>query len=126
MPKFSKETATRVADHGVVFDHSQDLDGFAVNFIEYRQDIDVTPLLKGLPNDRCPCPHWGYVFKGRIKMRFADHEEIYEAGDAFYAPPGHAPIANEPGTEYLQFSPVEKMRELEKVLLENVKKMQRP
>ena len=24
---------------------------------------DLTPLMKGLPGDRCPCPHWGYVLK---------------------------------------------------------------
>ena len=36
------------------------------------------------------CPHWGYVFKGKITYRFADHEEIFEAGDAFYVPEGHS------------------------------------
>ena len=29
---------------------------------------DFGPLLKGLPNDRCPCPHWGYVLKGRLRV----------------------------------------------------------
>ena len=24
-------------------------------------------------------------------VRYADHEEVCEAGDAFYMPPGHAP-----------------------------------
>ena len=56
------------------------------------QDIDATPLLKGLPDDRCQCPHWGYVIKGRLTFRFADHEEVFEAGDAFYLPPGHVPL----------------------------------
>ena len=37
-------------------------------------------------------------------MRYADHEETIEAGDAFYFPPGHAPEA-EAGTELVQFSP---------------------
>jgi hypothetical protein len=124
MPKVSKKSATKGADHGMVIEQTEEFEGFSINFIEYRQDLDLTPLLKGLPNDRCPCPHWGYVFKGRIKMRFADREEIYEAGDAFYAPPGHVPVTNEPGTQYVQFSPLEKMRELETVLMANVKKMQ--
>jgi len=124
MPKVSKKSASKRADHGVIVDHAEDLDGFTVNFIEVRQDMDLTPLLKGLPNDQCPCPHWGYVVKGRITMRFPNREEIYQAGDAFYAPPGHIPVSTEPGTEYFQFSPVEKMRELETVLMANVKKMQ--
>jgi mannose-6-phosphate isomerase-like protein (cupin superfamily) len=124
MPKVSKKSATKGGDHGMVVEQTEEFEGFSVNFIEYRQDMDLTPLLKGLPNDRCPCPHWGYVLKGRIRMRFADREEIYEAGDAFYAPPGHVPVMNEPGTQYVQFSPLEKMRELETVLMANVKKMQ--
>jgi quercetin dioxygenase-like cupin family protein len=45
-------------------------------------------LLKGLPDDRCQCPHWGYVFKGKMTARYADRDEVYEAGDAFYTPVG--------------------------------------
>ena len=43
-------------------------------------------MLKGLPGDRCDCPHWGYVFKGRLIWTFGDREEVFEAGDAFYVP----------------------------------------
>jgi hypothetical protein len=50
-------------------------------------------VLKGFPDDRCQCPHWGYVFKGKLTWRFADQEEVFEAGDAFYVPPGHTPVA---------------------------------
>jgi hypothetical protein len=40
-----------------------------------------------------------------MTVRYADdREEIIEAGDAYYLPPGHAPAA-EAGTELLQFSP---------------------
>jgi hypothetical protein len=41
-------------------------------------------------------------------MRYADHEEIVEAGDAFYFPPGHAPEADA-GTELVQFSPADQL-----------------
>ena len=78
---------------------------YTVNFVEFRQDIDATPLLKGLKDDRCQCPHWGYVLKGKMTMRFADREEVYEAGDAFYAPPGHSPVRHEPGTEIVHVQP---------------------
>jgi hypothetical protein len=30
--------------------------------------------------------------KGKTGFRFGDREEIYEAGEAFYVPPGHAPV----------------------------------
>jgi quercetin dioxygenase-like cupin family protein len=36
--------------------------------------------------------HWGYVLKGELTYRYADREETYEAGDAFFGPPGHAPV----------------------------------
>lgn len=86
---------------------------------ELRQDIDATPLLRGLPGDRCQCPHWGYVIKGKMTMRFADHEETYEAGEAYYVPPGHTPIRHEPGTEVVQFSPAEELRPIEAVMIKN-------
>src|SRR2546421_2080920 len=88
MPKASKESASQGGDHGPVVDRSEELAGYTVNFVTFRQDIDQTPLLKGMPDDRCQCPHWGYVTKGRVTFRFADHDEVFEAGDAFYAPPG--------------------------------------
>jgi len=42
-----------------------------------------------------------------MTARYADHDEVFEAGDAFYAPPSHVPVQNEPGTEFLWFSPSE-------------------
>jgi len=65
---------------------------------------NLAPLLKGLQDDRCQCPHWGYLFKGKILVRYADHEELIEAGQAFYMPAGHVPEALEE-CELLQFSP---------------------
>ena len=123
MPKASKSTC-KLADHGAVLDHAADVLDYTVNFVEFRQDIDATPLLKGLPDDRCQCPHWGYVIKGKMSMRFADRVETYEAGDAFYAPPGHAPIQHEPGTQLVQFSPAADLRRTQEVMLTNMKTMQ--
>ena len=122
MPSTSKESA-QVEDHGVVEDRHAELDGYTVNFVSFRQDIDGTPLLKGLPDDRCQCPHWGYVLKGRLTFRFADHEEVFEAGDAFYLPPGHVPLA-EAGSEYLQFSPSEELKEVDAAIMRNMQEMQ--
>src|SRR5579862_6557173 len=56
---------------------------------------NLAPMLKGMLNDRCQCPHWGFLFKGKIVVRYADHEEMIEAGQAFYMAPGHAPEALE-------------------------------
>jgi hypothetical protein len=104
MPTLSKQSATIVDDFGVAEDRHDDIDGYTVNFVTIRQTHDLGPMLASLPGGRCTCPHWGYVFKGRLTIRYADHEETAEAGDAFYMSPGHVPAAEE-GTELVQFSP---------------------
>jgi hypothetical protein len=124
MPKVSKDTATRGGDDGPVVDRSDDIDGYTVNFVTFKQDIDATPLLKGLPEDKCPCPHWGYVLKGRLTYRVGDSEEVFLAGDAFYLSPGHIPIGNEPGTEIMQFSPAEALRDVTDTIMKNMQAMQ--
>lgn len=108
MPKVSKQNAPQIDDLGVAEDHHEDLDGYTVNFVTIRQDHDLGPMLKALPGGHCTCPHWGYVFKGRLTVRYDDRVETVEAGEAFYISPGHAPAA-EAGTEFLQFSPADQL-----------------
>jgi hypothetical protein len=123
MPKVSRDSA-EVEDVGILVDRHGDLDGYTANFLTFREDLDATPFLKGLPGDRCTCPHWGYVLKGRLTYRFADREEVVEAGEAFYLPPGHIPVQNEPGTEFVQFSPTKELLEIEDVMRRNMQAMQ--
>lgn len=78
----------------------------SVAFVQLPQGTDLRPALKGLTDDLCQCPHWGYMIKGRMKMVTKDGEEVYEAGQAFYWPPGHAPVALD-DCEYVDFSPTE-------------------
>jgi hypothetical protein len=119
MPGVSRERAAHIDDHGPVQDRHEDIDGTAVNFITFREDIDGTPLLRGLPGDRCPCPHWGYVFSGRVTYRFADHDEVFEAGEAFSVSPGHIPLVAA-GTELLQFSPSDQLHVVSAHMLANM------
>jgi hypothetical protein len=109
MPKLSKTTAEQ-QDFGAVKVHEAELDGYTVNIVSFEETQDMAPMFKGtLPDDMCQCPHWGYVLKGKQTWRFKDHEEVFEAGDAFYVGPGHVPVF-EAGTEMIQFSPTEQMR----------------
>jgi hypothetical protein len=77
-----------------------------VSFIQLKEGADLGPALVGLPDDLCPCPHWGYMLNGRLKMRTKDGDKFYEGGQAFYWAPGHAPVA-ETDCEYVDFSPTE-------------------
>lgn len=83
---------------------------------------NLAPLLKGLPDDRCQCPHWGVLFTGKIVVRYADHEETIEAGQAFYMPPGHVPEALE-DCELVQFSPTGPRREVVEAMARNAQAM---
>ena len=122
MSKVSRESAAQVDDYGPVENRHEEVSDYTIEFVSFRQDIDGTPLLKGLPGDSCDCPHWGYVVKGKLTFRFADHEEVVEAGDAFYLPPGHIPLA-EAGTEYVQFSPSAELKTVADAMKANMQRM---
>jgi hypothetical protein len=111
MPSMSKETARDVNDVPAAIDHTGDLDGYSVSFVTLRADADLTPLLAGLPNDECPCPHWGYVFKGRMWWRVNGRLEEHGPGEAFYVPAGHT-TGGDAGSEFLIFSPAEQVAEV--------------
>ena len=80
---------------------------------------DLAPVLKGLPGDLCPCPHWGYMLKGRIKVTYADGAEILRAGDLFYLPPGHTPLVEE-DTEFVEFSRPDEHEPVMEVVKRNI------
>ncbi len=85
--------------------------------------LDTAPIFKGLPDDRCQCPHWGYVLKGRMRIRYPDREEVIEAGDVYYMAPGHLPLFEE-DTEIVEFSPKGEYRKTMEVAERNIAAMQ--
>ena len=80
---------------------------------------DPTGLFEGLPDDRCQCPHWGYLTKGRIRVKYADREEVINAGDVYYMAPGHIPIPEE-ATELVEFSPKGEYQKTMEVVARNM------
>ena len=123
MPRVSKTDADHHEDFGVMEGHYGELDGFTVGFEHFRADADATPLFRGLPDDRCQSPHWGYVVAGRIRFKFADRDEIYETGDAYYAPPGHIPVVDA-GTQVVEFSPSGEYQQTTAVVSKNLAELQ--
>lgn len=123
MPKTNRATE-ELTDYGPVAETSADLDGYTVQFTHFKVDMDGAPLLKGLPNDRCQCPHWGYVEKGSISFGFDDHVEVFEAGDAFYVPPGHT-NAISADSDVLMFSPADLLAETVAAMSRNMPSLQR-
>lgn len=91
---------------------SQDWGDMNVAHIRFPKGADATPLLAGLPQNLCQCPHWGKVLKGSIHVRYADgQEEVVRAGDVYYWPPGHTVWVDE-DYESVEFSPSGPMNEV--------------
>jgi quercetin dioxygenase-like cupin family protein len=62
----------------------------------------------------------GYVIKGKLKFAFADgNEELYEAGDAYYAAPGHVPTLYAE-TDVVEFSPTDELQKTLDVVSKNM------
>jgi hypothetical protein len=119
MPRTNKVEAPVAMESEVLTSRHAELDDFTVVFEEYHVDADGTPVFKGLPDDRCQCPHWGVVVSGELRLRYADGEETYRAGDAYVARPGHVPVVTA-GTEVIEFSPTAKLAETLAVLGANM------
>jgi hypothetical protein len=91
-----------------------DYEGRTVDWGEMRFAFETMPAsfppdespFAGLPDDRCQCPHWGYLLKGSFRVTYLDGpEEIVEAGEAYHLRPGHFLQTLEP-VELIELSPV--------------------
>jgi ribosomal protein L16 Arg81 hydroxylase len=49
----------------------------------------------------------------------ADREETYEAGDAYYVPPGHTPV-HYAGAEIVEFTPTDVLAQTIPVVMDNL------
>lgn len=108
MAKVSSDTADRIDDFGVATDRSSTVDGYTINFVTISEAMDLAPMLASLPGGHCSCPHWGYMLAGRMVVSYGGLDEVIEAGDAFYMPPGHTPKADA-GAAFVQFSPADEL-----------------
>lgn len=92
---------------------------FTVEYSSFPAGLDAVELLRGLPDDKCPCPHWGFVVSGKLEIRGPDGPELVNAGDSYYMPPGHAPYFIE-DTVLFEISPADEMAEVMKVVEQNL------
>jgi hypothetical protein len=94
-----------------------------VSLESFPAGMDTAPIFKGLPDDRCQCPHWGYLIQGRMRVLYKDHEEVVESGEAYYLAPGHTTVFEAP-TEVVEFSPAGEYQKTMEVAARNVAAMQ--
>jgi hypothetical protein len=101
----------------------QQFDDYYVNFETMPAGFGDPEFFKGLPDDACQAEHWGYVFKGKVRFSYTDgSEEIFSAGEAYYAHPGHVFEALE-DTETVEFSPKEEFDKTLEAVSKNIEAM---
>jgi hypothetical protein len=100
-------------------EHGGEWGEMTAGFAEFPEGFDISPQLRGLPDDLCPCPHWGYVISGSFVVRYKDREETIKTGDAYYMAPGHAPLYTEK-TEVFEVSPTEELNRVIEVVVANM------
>lgn len=80
-------------------------DSLSAEYFTLAAGVDTAPLFIGLEGDKCQCPHWGFVLRGRLTTTDADgRRETVVANDLFYWPPGHN-VRVEDDAEIVMFSP---------------------
>ncbi|HEY9216789.1 MAG TPA: hypothetical protein VIO94_01980 [Phenylobacterium sp.] len=83
-----------------------------ISNIHLPAGADAAPLLQGLPQNLCQCPHWGVVMKGSIEVRYADgRTETVRAGEVYHWPAGHT-VSTTEDYRAVEFSPAAGMREV--------------
>lgn len=123
MPSANRISTPVAVDLAEIEGRYAPLGEYTVSFESYKQDADPAPFFVGLPDDRCQCPHWGVVTSGQLTFRWADHEETYVAGDAYFAAPGHLPLVTS-GTSIVEFSPAADLEATMSVIERNLMAVQ--
>lgn len=77
----------------------------AAEYFSLGAGTDIAPLLKGLKDDACHAPHWGYVLSGELVVTYTDGQaDTCAENDLFYWPPGHS-VRVVRDSEVVLFSP---------------------
>lgn len=81
-----------------------DADGMAICLIRLEAGVRTDELFKGLPGNRCQCPHWGHIISGTMRVHSADGAGTYEAGESYHWAAGHN-LEAVTDVYYLEISP---------------------
>lgn len=114
----SKQELPVILEAGEANIGAEDWNGMRVAVVTIPAGTDFGPLLEGLPNDRCPGEHWGYMLEGLLRVQHADNsEEMLKKGDFYHMPPGHTGVAIE-DTQFIEIGDPEPHQRF----IENVQK----
>ena len=105
------QVPTRIEAPGAVarqignFGDATGLKTMAGEWFSLGAGTDIQPLLRGLRDDACQAPHWGYVLSGELVVTYTDGRiETCKERDLFFWPPGHS-VRVVRDAEVILFSP---------------------
>ena len=77
----------------------------SIDYMDVPGPADFTPFFKGLPDDMCSSPHWGYVIDGSLRIKYpGGKEDVVNAGEVFYWPAPHTAIVDK-NVKFVDISP---------------------
>jgi hypothetical protein len=107
MPAFSQDQVPVEFEVDVAQTRTVEQGGMTIAFERLSAGVETAPLYKGLPDDACQSPHWGYLIEGRLRVLSTDgNEESIVAGQAYHLPAGHNVVVEEDAL-ILELSPSE-------------------
>ena len=114
MPAYSQDQVPIEFEADVAQTRTVEGGEMTIAFERLSAGVETAPLFKGLPDDACQSPHWGYVISGRLRIVSVDgSQETLEAGQAYYLPAGHNVVVEEDAL-VVEFSPThERARTME-------------
>jgi hypothetical protein len=95
-------TARQLGDFGDPSGHGT----LAAEYFSLGAGTDIAPLLRGLDDDACQSPHWGYMISGELVVSYTGDRpsDTCVGGDIFFWPAGHSVSVVE-DAEVILFSP---------------------
>jgi hypothetical protein len=107
MPAFSQDQVPVEFEVDVAQTRTVDQGGMTIAFERLSAGVETAPLYKGLPDDACQSPHWGYLIEGRLRVHLTDGtQESIVAGQAYHLPAGHNVVVEQDAL-VVEFSPTE-------------------
>ncbi len=119
MPRTWKAEAPIAFDEPEIEGRYVNVGGYTVAYDTHKADLDPAPCSAVCPTTVASARTGGVVKRGKIMFRYADHDEVFEAGDAYYGAPGHLPLLCA-GTEPIEFSPTDALKRTMDVLGTNL------
>ena len=91
MGTFTRDNTDLAVDlDGLGQQHRAEDGGMIIALERWNAGLDTAEMFADLPDGASQEPHWGFILKGAVTMRYTDGTaETLSAGHAYYIRPGH-------------------------------------